>query len=93
MDIEAGLGYDFDAQQLRAFDERGWCCKEFWLPLGSPSNPPQDPPPPASGASQRSRLSADGPSLVQQGGRFHGRRSGGAQAWLKPPLVKPRRGL
>lgn len=51
------------------------------------------PPPPASGASQRSRLSADGPSLVQQGGRFHGRRSGGAQAWLKPPLVKPRRGL
>ncbi|CAK0854613.1 unnamed protein product, partial [Prorocentrum cordatum] len=40
VDVVSGLRYDFDAEQLTAFDRDGCCWKEFWLPPGSPSNPP-----------------------------------------------------
>jgi fermentation-respiration switch protein FrsA (DUF1100 family) len=34
------LRYDFNTEQLADFVERGYCLKEFWLPVASPSNPP-----------------------------------------------------
>jgi alpha/beta superfamily hydrolase len=34
------LRYDFNIEQLADFVERGYCLKEFWLPVASPSNPP-----------------------------------------------------
>ena len=34
------LRYDFDPEQLTGLVEHGYCQKEFWLPLDSPSNPP-----------------------------------------------------
>ena len=37
--LRKGLQYDFDSSQLEAFDEQGYCLKEFWLPLQSASNP------------------------------------------------------
>lgn len=40
VDVTAGLNYDFSETQLAAFDAEGSCLKEFWLPTGSPSNPP-----------------------------------------------------
>lgn len=40
LDVETGLSYDFDEEQLSAFDKHGSCLKEFWLPSGSSSNPP-----------------------------------------------------
>lgn len=39
VDVEEGLHYDFDEDQLRDFDCEGHCLKDFWLPTGSPSNP------------------------------------------------------
>ena len=40
LDVNEGLHLDFDEQQLASFANYGWCLKEFWLPAGSPSNPP-----------------------------------------------------
>lgn len=40
LDVEKGLHYDFDEEQLASFDSQGFCFKEFWLPPGSSSNPP-----------------------------------------------------
>eukprot|EP00435_Cladocopium_sp_Y103_P015586 s3857_g3.t2 len=40
VDLEKGLHYDFDEEQLASFDAQGFCFKEFWLPPGSTSNPP-----------------------------------------------------
>merc|ERR1712037_434788 len=42
VDVEAGLRYDFSEEQLSSFDAQGFCLKEFWLPVGSPSNPPTE---------------------------------------------------
>mmetsp|Transcript_167962 Transcript_167962/g.534194 ORF Transcript_167962/g.534194 Transcript_167962/m.534194 type:complete len:153 (+) Transcript_167962:648-1106(+) len=42
VDVKAGLEYDFDSTQRDAFKAQGYCMKEFWLPIGSPSNPPAD---------------------------------------------------
>lgn len=39
LDVERALHLDFDAAQLHDFAS-GHCLKEFWLPEGSPSNPP-----------------------------------------------------
>ncbi|CAE7473701.1 unnamed protein product [Symbiodinium natans] len=40
LNVQKGLHFDFDDVQLKAFDNDGRCWKEFWLPRGSPSNPP-----------------------------------------------------
>ena len=39
LDVERALHLDFDAAQLHDLAS-GHCLKEFWLPEGSPSNPP-----------------------------------------------------
>eukprot|EP00928_Gymnodinium_smaydae_P030165 TRINITY_DN22493_c0_g1_i2.p1 TRINITY_DN22493_c0_g1~~TRINITY_DN22493_c0_g1_i2.p1 ORF type:complete len:324 (-),score=42.46 TRINITY_DN22493_c0_g1_i2:54-1025(-) len=39
LDTAKGLHFDFDETQLADFDEKGFCLKEFWLPVDSPSNP------------------------------------------------------
>jgi len=33
------LTYDFTGEQLESFRTKGWCKKEFWLPVGHSSNP------------------------------------------------------
>jgi len=40
LDTSKGLHYDFSDAQLADFDAAGFCLKEFYLPAGSPSNPP-----------------------------------------------------
>jgi len=40
LDVSKGLRCDFSEAQLADFDAKGHCLKEFFLPVGSPSNPP-----------------------------------------------------